>query len=90
MFGIGPTEVLIVSGIALLLFSSQFPGKMRGIGKGVRPGDWLYALADSRRTARRVNRDHQHDNRDMIWIWQLFAAAMLLLGLGLKAASLTM
>lgn len=35
MFGIGTTELLIVAGIALLLFGSRLPQVMRGMGQGI-------------------------------------------------------
>ncbi len=35
MFGIGPMEVLIIAGIALLVFGKKLPTIMRSIGEGV-------------------------------------------------------
>jgi sec-independent protein translocase protein TatA len=36
MFGIGTWELVIVAGIALLLFGSRLPQVMRGMGQGIR------------------------------------------------------
>lgn len=35
MFGIGTQELLIVAGIALLLFGHRLPSVMRSLGRGV-------------------------------------------------------
>lgn len=35
VFGIGQTELLIVAGIALLLFGHRLPSVMRSLGRGV-------------------------------------------------------
>ena len=35
MFGIGQYEMLIVAGIALLLFGNRLPSVMRSLGRGV-------------------------------------------------------
>lgn len=35
MFGLGHYELLIVAGIALLLFGHRLPGVMRSLGRGV-------------------------------------------------------
>jgi sec-independent protein translocase protein TatA len=35
MFGIGPTEMVIVGFIALLLFGNRLPSVMRSLGKGI-------------------------------------------------------
>jgi sec-independent protein translocase protein TatA len=35
MFGIGPPELLLIAGIALLLFGSRVPDVMRNLGKGI-------------------------------------------------------
>ncbi|MCE9552380.1 MAG: twin-arginine translocase TatA/TatE family subunit [Planctomycetes bacterium] len=35
MFGIGTMELVIVAGIALLLFGSRLPQVMRGMGQGI-------------------------------------------------------
>ncbi len=35
MFGLGHTELLIVAGIALLLFGHRLPSVMRSLGRGV-------------------------------------------------------
>lgn len=35
MFGLGPTEMLVVGVIALLLFGSRLPDVARGLGKSV-------------------------------------------------------
>ena len=35
MFGIGPTELIIVAVIMLLLFGNRLPGVMRSLGQGV-------------------------------------------------------
>ena len=36
IFGIGPTELLVVSAIVLLLFGNRLPEAMRGIGRGLK------------------------------------------------------
>ena len=36
IFGLGPTEMLIVGVVALLLFGTRLPGAMRSIGSGFR------------------------------------------------------
>lgn len=36
MLGLGPTEMLIVGGIALLLFGHRLPSVMRSLGQGLR------------------------------------------------------
>lgn len=36
IFGIGPTEMLVVGAIALLLFGNRLPEAMRGIGRGLK------------------------------------------------------
>ncbi len=35
MFGVGQTELLVVAGIALLLFGHRLPGVMRSMGRGI-------------------------------------------------------
>jgi len=35
MYGIGPMELLIVGGIALLLFGNRLPSVMRSLGRGI-------------------------------------------------------
>jgi sec-independent protein translocase protein TatA len=35
MFGIGPTEALVIGFIALLIFGSRLPSVMRNLGSGV-------------------------------------------------------
>jgi sec-independent protein translocase protein TatA len=35
MFGLGPTEMIIVAVIAVLLFGSRLPSVMRSLGKSV-------------------------------------------------------
>ena len=35
MFGLGPTELLIVGAIVLLLFGSRLPKVMRSLGEGI-------------------------------------------------------
>ncbi len=35
MFGIGPMELFIVAGVALLLFGKRLPTVMKSLGKGV-------------------------------------------------------
>jgi sec-independent protein translocase protein TatA len=35
MFGLGPTEMLVVGGIALLLFGNRLPSVMRSLGLGL-------------------------------------------------------
>jgi len=35
MFGWGPWELVIVAGIALLLFGNRLPGVMRSMGRGI-------------------------------------------------------
>lgn len=35
MFGIGPTEMLVVGGVMLLLFGSRLPSVMRSLGQSV-------------------------------------------------------
>ncbi len=35
MFGMGPMEILIIAGIALLVFGRRLPTIMRSIGEGV-------------------------------------------------------
>ena len=35
MFGVGPTELLIIAGVCLLLFGSRLPSVMRNLGRGV-------------------------------------------------------
>lgn len=36
MFGIGPTEMLVVCVVGLLLFGSRVPEAMRGMGRGIK------------------------------------------------------
>ena len=36
MFGIGPTEMLIVCVMGLLLFGNRLPDAMRGVGRGIK------------------------------------------------------
>jgi len=33
-FGFGPTEILIVAAVSLLLFGNRLPEAMRGLGRG--------------------------------------------------------
>lgn len=35
MFGLGSTELLVVAGVALLLFGHRLPSVMRSLGRGV-------------------------------------------------------
>lgn len=35
MFGLGPTELLILGGIVLLLFGNRLPRVMRSLGEGI-------------------------------------------------------
>ena len=35
MFGLGPTELIIVAGIVLLLFGTRLPRVMRSLGEGI-------------------------------------------------------
>jgi len=35
MFGLGPMELMIVGGIALLLFGNNLPSVMRSLGRGI-------------------------------------------------------
>lgn len=35
MFGIGPMEIMVIAGIALLVFGKRLPSVMRSIGQGV-------------------------------------------------------
>lgn len=35
MFGLNPMELMIVAGIALLLFGSRLPGVARSLGKSI-------------------------------------------------------
>ena len=35
VFGIGPMELIIVAGIALLLFGTRLPKVMRSLGEGI-------------------------------------------------------
>ena len=35
IYGIGPMEMLIVGGIALLLFGNRLPSVMRSLGRGI-------------------------------------------------------
>jgi sec-independent protein translocase protein TatA len=35
MFGVGPTELLVVSLVALLLFGNRLPSVMRSLGSGL-------------------------------------------------------
>ncbi len=34
-FGFGPMEMMIIGGIALLLFGHRLPGAMRSLGRGI-------------------------------------------------------
>lgn len=36
MFGLGPMEMIVVGIVALLLFGSNLPSAMRGLGQGIR------------------------------------------------------
>lgn len=36
MFGLGPTELIIVAAVALLLFGSRLPTMLRGLGRGIK------------------------------------------------------
>lgn len=36
MFGIGPTELMVVGVVLVLLFGHRLPGVMRSIGEGIR------------------------------------------------------
>ena len=35
MFGIGPMELILIAGIALLVFGKRLPSVMRSLGQGV-------------------------------------------------------
>jgi sec-independent protein translocase protein TatA len=35
VFGLGPTELLVVAGLALLLFGNRLPSAMRNMGRGI-------------------------------------------------------
>jgi sec-independent protein translocase protein TatA len=35
MFGLGPTEIIVIGIIVLLLFGSRIPSMMRSLGQGV-------------------------------------------------------
>jgi TatA/E family protein of Tat protein translocase len=36
MFGFGPSELILFSVVALLLFGKRLPGAMRSLGEGIR------------------------------------------------------
>ena len=35
MFGIGPMEIMVIGGIALLLFGKRLPTVMKSLGQGI-------------------------------------------------------
>ena len=44
MFGIGPTEMMVVGIVALLLFGNRLPSVMRSLGQGI--SEFKHGLTD--------------------------------------------
>jgi sec-independent protein translocase protein TatA len=70
MFGLSPVELLVIGGLAVLLFGSRLPSVARSLGKSMTEFKrGLHEIQDEVRTADKVpakssSRFHEIDDRD--------------------------